>query len=139
VPGSVRSSASVGCNTLIHEGATPIRNVDDILVALGTGPSHPPPASRSGKARAPRAEHPQLLEACGPQVVPGDAADVGGDQVLGTLDEKVRASIGWRPLCIEEIVERSGLPVTAVVVALDRLEQQQVVTDEDGWWARRRG
>ena len=35
VPGPVRSSASVGTNTLLHEGATPIRGAADILDALG--------------------------------------------------------------------------------------------------------
>ena len=35
VPGSVHSSASVGTNTLIHEGATPVRDAQDVLDALG--------------------------------------------------------------------------------------------------------
>lgn len=52
VPGPVHSSASVGTNTLLHEGATPVRGAQDVLDALGLfepdrsgGPSlrRPPP------------------------------------------------------------------------------------------------
>jgi DNA-binding IclR family transcriptional regulator len=57
-----------------------------------------------------------------------------GDRALSTLDERVRASLNWRPLCLEEIVERSGLPAAAVVVSLDSLEQQGLVTGDRGWW-----
>jgi DNA processing protein len=56
---------------------------------------------------------------------------------LRTMDEVVLAALGWRPLCLDEVVERSGLPVTAVVVALERLEEQGAVRGEAGWWVRR--
>ncbi len=45
---------------------------------------------------------------------------------LGALEDRVGTALGWRPLCLEEIVERSGVPVGAVVVALDRLEERGV-------------
>jgi len=35
VPGSVRNPAAAGTNQLLAEGATPVRDVDDVLVALG--------------------------------------------------------------------------------------------------------
>jgi DNA processing protein len=35
VPGSVRSAAAAGCNDLLAEGRAPVRDVDDVLVALG--------------------------------------------------------------------------------------------------------
>jgi predicted Rossmann fold nucleotide-binding protein DprA/Smf involved in DNA uptake len=54
------------------------------------------------------------------------------------LDGRVLAALSARPLCLEEIVERSGLPVTAVVVALERLEEQGALLCEAGWWARAR-
>jgi DNA-binding IclR family transcriptional regulator len=50
----------------------------------------------------------------------------------------VLAAVSGRSLCLEEIVERSGLPVTAVVVALERLEEQGTLRGEGGWWARAR-
>ena len=34
VPGSVRSSASAGCNALLVDGAAPVRDVHDVLAAV---------------------------------------------------------------------------------------------------------
>jgi DNA processing protein len=39
VPGSVRSPASVGTNQLLADGCPPVRDVDDVLVALGLATS----------------------------------------------------------------------------------------------------
>jgi DNA processing protein len=41
VPGSVRSSASVGTNRLLAEGATPVCDSSDILTALSLQPPDP--------------------------------------------------------------------------------------------------
>jgi predicted Rossmann fold nucleotide-binding protein DprA/Smf involved in DNA uptake len=54
------------------------------------------------------------------------------------MDQVVLAAVGWRPLCLDEIVERSRLPATAVVVGLERLEAQGAIGGEEGWWVRRR-
>jgi DNA processing protein len=108
VPGSVRSAASVGTNRLLHEGAVPVRGAQDVLDALGIFDARPAPA-----------------------LVPAPA------NPLGALDKAVLAAVGWRPLCLDEVVERSGVPVTAVVVALERLEDQGAVRDEAGWWVRK--
>jgi predicted Rossmann fold nucleotide-binding protein DprA/Smf involved in DNA uptake len=51
----------------------------------------------------------------------------------------VLGAVGWYPLCLEDIVERSGLPVAAVVIALEALEEEGMVTAEAGWWCRRQG
>jgi predicted Rossmann fold nucleotide-binding protein DprA/Smf involved in DNA uptake len=117
VPGPVYSPACAGTNTLLHEGAVPVRNAQDVLDVLGIfdsrqvlGPQGP------GAYRKP-----QLAPLSGP---------------LGALDDKVLAAIGCRSLCLDEIVERSGLPVTAVVVSLDRLEQAGAVSGGAGWWSR---
>ena len=202
VPGSVHSSASVGTNTLIHEGATPVRDAQDVLDALGmfetkklspalegsvawrqgpagpgsrgpvhaadgpdgqaspsglSGPgAHPigpgPPGGYSGYSAAGRSNPggfsggapgwgqrgtgPRPPTAAGRPARRERGARVGavGDGALSTLDERVRASLNWRPLCLEEIVERSGLPAAAVVVSLDSLEQQGLVTGDGGWW-----
>lgn len=39
VPGSVRSAASAGTNQLLADGCHPVRDVDDVLVALGLTPA----------------------------------------------------------------------------------------------------
>jgi predicted Rossmann fold nucleotide-binding protein DprA/Smf involved in DNA uptake len=61
-----------------------------------------------------------------------------GAEPANPIDGRVLAAVSGRPLCLEEIVERSGLPVTAVVVALERLEEQGALLGEAGWWARAR-
>jgi DNA processing protein len=117
VPGPVRSDASVGSNRLLHEGATPVRGAQDVLDALrifeGT-----PSGARAGRA------------AQGPETGPATSLD--------SMDQVVLGAVGWRPLCLDEIVERSRLPVTAVVVCLERLEGQGAVGGDGDWWVRRR-
>ena len=108
VPGSVRSAASVGTNRLLHEGAVPVRGAQDVLDALGMFDARPAPGS------VPRP-----------------------DGAMRTMDKAVLAAVGWHPLCLDEVVERSGLPVTAVVVALERLEANGSVGGEAGWWVRK--
>jgi predicted Rossmann fold nucleotide-binding protein DprA/Smf involved in DNA uptake len=53
------------------------------------------------------------------------------------MDQVVLGAVGWRPLCLDEVVERSGLPATAVVVCLERLHDQGAVAGEAGWWVRK--
>jgi DNA processing protein len=131
VPGPVYSSACAGTNTLLHEGATPVRNAQDVLDALGffdTWPAGGRPVGRAGGRCPGRAEAgvPAYLQ-----------LELPGSGALGALDEKVLAAVGLHPLCLEEVVERSGLPVTAVVVSLDRLEQAGAVSGGAGWWSRK--
>jgi DNA processing protein len=137
VPGSVQSPASVGTNTLLHEGATPVRGAQDVLDALGIfdQPGQPRRRARAGTARNAGTPH-----AGGAPVVgnPTGSGKPMGNGPANPLDDKVLAAMTGRPLCLEEIVERSGLPVTAVVVALERLEEQGALRGEAGWWARAR-
>lgn len=61
VPGSVRNAASAGTNQLLADGCHPVRDVDDVLVALGLTP-----ASRRGRRDrrpAPDATAEAVLEA----------------------------------------------------------------------------
>jgi DNA processing protein len=117
VPGSVHSPASAGTNALLRDGATPVRGAQDVLDALGL---------QGGAVAPPEA---------------GDARNNDRSTAAGAphpLAERVLAALGWRPLCLEELVERSGLPVGAAVVVLDQLEAAgEVVSSEDGWWCRR--
>ncbi len=138
VPGSVHSSASVGTNTLLHEGATPVRGAQDVLDALGmfetAGSTSARAAAGGGRpgGRGHGASPGTSDRTSGPGPKPAPPAGP-----FGALDDRVRSAISWRPLCLEEIVERSGLPLGAVVVALDRLEQQGSVAMGSGWWVRK--
>ena len=139
VPGSVQSAASVGTNTLLHEGATPVRGAQDVLDALGIFDQIGQPRRRAGaeKGRSAGTGHAGRapVESSGDPTGRGNPA---GNGPANPLDDKVLAAMTGRPLCLDEIVERSGLPVTAVVVALERLEEQGAVRGEAGWWARGR-
>jgi DNA processing protein len=145
VPGSVQSPASVGTNTLLHEGATPVRGAQDVLDALGIFDEVGQPNRRAGAGTGRSAGTGHVGRA--PLVGSGDPAGRGspagrgnptGNGPANPLDDKVLGAMTGRPLCLEEIVERSGLPVTAVVVALERLEEQGALRGEAGWWARAR-
>jgi DNA processing protein len=124
VPGSVQSAASVGTNSLLHEGATPVRGAQDVLDALGMFASGAGPKSGDGVRQARAGASPRVA---GP---PRPAR-------RNALEERVLAAVTRRPLCLEDIVERSGLPVTAVVVALEQLEGRGELVGEAGWWARK--
>ena len=105
VPGSRRNPSAEGCNTLLADGAQPLLDPDDVLVALGLTPGSrrgwgaPPPRPTPDEAGT------QILDACG-----GEAADV--DQLIG----------------------RTGLTPEAVSVALRSLERQGWVEHRRGWW-----
>jgi DNA processing protein len=141
VPGSVLSSASAGTNLLLREGALPVRNADDVLQALGlrgvgvssvTQPSLPAlPASKDGagaQEAATRAPGPDGTFAA------GDGDEWPGS--LGPVERTVHQALGRRPQTVDQLVERSGLPLGAVLVALDRLDQRGAAAHSAGWWTR---
>ena len=147
VPGSVQNPASVGTNTLLHEGAIPVRGAQDVLDALGIFDDPAQPGRRPGQRSEPgrtaaepgRTAAEPGSTAAAPGAGAGPAATVAaarGAEPRGPVDDRVLAAVTGRPLCLEEIVERSGLPVTAVVVALERLEEHGALRGEAGWWAR---
>lgn len=105
VPGSRRNPSAEGCNALLADGAQPLLDPDDVLVALGLTPGSrrgwgaPPPRPTPDTAGA------RILDACG-----GDAASV------------------------DQLVSRTGLAPEAVTVALRTLERQGWVEHRRGWW-----
>ena len=137
VPGSVQSPASVGTNTLLHEGATPVRGAQDVLDALGIF-DHPRRGKVTGMGTARGAGAGAGAGLAARMPVARGAEPMKPPDDMGPLDRRVLAAVTSRPLCLEEIVERSGLPVTAVVVALERLEERGALRGEAGWWARGR-
>jgi DNA processing protein len=105
VPGSRRNPSAEGCNALLADGAQPLLDPDDVLVALGMTPGSrrgwgaPPPRAAPGSDGA------RILEACA-----GEAATV------------------------DQLVSRTELPPEAVTVALRALERQGWVEHRRGWW-----
>ncbi|HEY3140155.1 MAG TPA: DNA-processing protein DprA [Acidimicrobiales bacterium] len=100
VPGSVRSAASVGVNDLLAEGRTPVRDVDDVLLALGLGAaSRRQPVERRP---APTADDQPVLEAVGWQ--PASLDEIA----LRTGLSIVELASALDRLCASGWVERDG-------------------------------
>ncbi len=91
VPGSVKNGAADGTNQLLVDGCAPVRSADDVLMALGLA-TIDSAIRRSGGRPAPS----------------GDAG-------------VVFAAIDDGPTSVDEIVHYSGLELSAVYLALERL------------------
>ena len=105
VPGSVRSPASSGTNQLLADGAAPVRDVGDVLVALGL--VRPlPPTSRMTTCAAP--------------------LDPAAQTVLDVLQSD--------PATPDSVARRTGLPPSVVLASLHRLEVEGMVIPSGGWW-----
>jgi DNA processing protein len=119
VPGSVRSPASRGTNTLIVDGMVPIRDVEDVLVALelaiAADSTVTPPRGVQRRGATGRARRPAL--------------DTASRRVHGALDHD--------PAPLDTVVVRSGLALGAVSLALEQLVEAGMATGEGGWWSRR--
>ncbi|MGC8627705.1 MAG: DNA-processing protein DprA [Acidimicrobiales bacterium] len=115
VPGSVLSPASAGTNVLLREGAHLVRTAQDVLDIMGLAPSR----LSLGPAQSPL----------------GSEAEAGGAR--GPVERSVLGALGRRPRTVDEVVERSGLPLGAVLVALDALKERGAAVEQAGWWSGR--
>ncbi len=106
VPGSVRSPAAAGTNQLLAEGCHPVRDAQDVLVALGLG------AATRGRASTDRRAAP---DACGRAV----------------LD-----ALGWEPATFEHLAVRSSLALPELAVALEWLQVEGWIGLAGGWYER---
>lgn len=95
VPGPIRSAASMGTNRLIADGAVPVCELVDVLLAAGW----------SGQVSV-AAVHPASA----------DGADGAASPLLDVLC--------WQPLTPDEIIDRSGMEVTACLAEMTRLEAE---------------
>jgi DNA processing protein len=121
VPGSVRSSASAGCNALLVDGAAPVRDVEDVLAAvelvIAGRPGIDPPAGSTG-----------VSEATAPiGVAPSPLAL----RAFQALDQD--------PASLDTVVRRCGLPLADVAEALEQLAAVGLAAGPGGWWSRMRG
>lgn len=118
VPGSVRSPASSGTNALLVDGATPVRDVADVLALLELSiagqPHIVPPRVRRARAKA-RADG---------RVSPGNLAA----RVLEVLESD--------PVALDTVMLRCGLSLGEVSLALEELSDCGLAADEGGWWWR---
>lgn len=102
LPGPVTSRASQGTNLLIRDGATLVRNVDDILECLGPFPQ--PVSAENGR------------------LVHRPAEALLNERELMVLD-----LIASEATSIDRIVQTSGLPVSHVLATISVLEVRKLI------------
>jgi DNA processing protein len=106
VPGSVMNPSSEGTNRLIVDGASPVLDCGDVLVALGL--ARPAAADQRPDRR------------------PMPCRD----------DRVVLELLGSDPLSLDSIALRSGQPLADIAVALGRLEAGGWVVRSGAWFER---
>lgn len=113
VPGSIRSPASAGTNALLRDGAAPLLDLDDLVVAMSlAGAPLPGAAAAASGSAAP--------------------AELDGD------DARVWEAVSFEPVTTEQVIVRSGLPPGRAMAALRRLEAGGRLTSTGGGrWERR--
>jgi DNA processing protein len=108
VPGSIDSPRSKGCHSLIKNGAKLCEGAEDILSEfeyLFPPSNRPPGAAETGVLPA--------LE-------------------LSETEQLVYGTLSHEDISIDDVIERSGLPVSAVSVALLSLEMKRLVRQLPG-------
>jgi DNA processing protein len=119
VPGSVRSAASAGCNALLVDGATPVRDVEDVLAAVELA----------------IAGRPGIVP---PRVVPATPSDQGARPFTPSPEaaHALRA-LDHDPASLDTVVRRCARPLAEVAEALEQLAAAGLASGEGGWWSRR--
>jgi DNA processing protein len=102
VPGRVDNRTSRGCHRLIRDGAKLVESVEDILEELGPLANATP--SRDGRLL----RNPAELQ-------------------LNVQEQAVLTVIQDSPTSIDEVVQRSGLPVNRVLATISVLEMRKLV------------
>ena len=117
VPGPVNSAASAGCHRLIRDyGATLVTNADDITELHGH-----PPSDRSG-ASTPRVE---------PVETPTRKTSAEQTRLVDALSFS-------SPREVTDIAARAGLSTAAVQSLLGALEIDELVTERERGWVKRK-
>lgn len=134
VPGSVRSAASAGTNALLVDGCFPVRDADDVLVALSLARRRadrpdPLPSSAVPVAARERAPRPSELPPVGGTPPPPPTA--------GTVDAAVLAALDAEPTPVEVLALRTGLALGELARAAHHLVVAGWVDAGDGWWSAR--
>jgi DNA processing protein len=157
VPGSVHSPAAAGSNQLLYDGPGPVRDAWDVLDGLGIlvpdrdrprpGATRRVHRSRErgaparvsvGSSESPPSANKAATAGCpGPEAVPSRHPTAGREPTEWPHDaRRVIEAAGWRPASLNQIVRRSGLPVTTTMALLDQLEGAGVLAREGTWWVR---
>ena len=108
IPGSIHNPLARGCHQLIRQGAKLVETSQDILEELG---------SLAGAASSLRF---------------GEAADSTADTPAEASHRQVLQAMAYEPVSIDTLVERTGLPASAISSILLILELQGQVSIQSG-------
>lgn len=112
IPGSIHNPLARGCHALIRQGAKLVETAADIIEELAP-----------------------LAAVAPPEAIP-EVHD-GNPENLGTEADKVIASLGFDPVSVDTLIERSGLSSQTVTSILLVLELQGYVSSaSDGLYTR---
>ncbi|MFD0980248.1 DNA-processing protein DprA [Tropicimonas aquimaris] len=135
VPGHPFDGRASGCNLLIRDGATLVRNADDVLDALGAAPSSRPGTHRAPVRRGPGRRldtepAPAAPDGNRPPRLNRDAqhAAVPGDP----LRNRILSFLGLTPLSEDQLLRDLCLPAPAVAEELLALEMDGAVVRHPG-------
>jgi len=114
VPGHPFDARAAGCNMLIRDGAVLVRNVNDILEAIGAG-------------RPVRIE----AEEAGP-VLPGPVPARRALADVAALHSQILARLGPSPVAEDQLIRDMGVPAAMVAPELVVLELEGLIQRQSG-------
>jgi len=141
VPGSVKSPSSAGTNGLLVDGCIPVRDAEDVLVAVslasGDRPA-PAPVPEAGTLVAARGRHRRASRSPAPVAGPPPTSPSGRPlPAPGTPDRVVYDAVDAEPTTVEAVLLRTGLSVADTAGACRRLVDHGLLRAGAGWWSRR--
>ena len=125
VPHAPWSERGRGCAHELARGARAITCAGDVLAAITDEPPVPQTKARKKSVKRKRQEGHTLS-----WIESAHAPSRAFGSEMGTIERAVLAVLGEQPMHIDEICERAGLSLSAVVEALLTLTLQAVVVED---------
>jgi DNA processing protein len=122
VPGHPIDARASGCNMLIRDGATLVRNADDVIEAL-------PAAPTASEADTAQTELPLPPE---PSAIPEPAPQRRTLRETASLHQQILGRLGPSPLAEDQLIRDLASPPQAVAPALVALELDGRITRHPG-------
>ena len=128
IPGSIRNPMAQGCHKLIQQGAKLVQSPDDVFAEI------------AGHIQLDLSEAlPEDLELdkeSGKEFDKHGGHDGKSDNKLDKKQSKLLELVGYDPVMIDTIVERSQLPVTEVIPVMLILEMKGYIASDNGFYTR---
>lgn len=120
VMGNINSRYSTGTNKMIKNGATPVTSYVDVIEAF---PHYRIVSVKSDKPEFSERNNPELNK---------EPVLHKTDVNLSETVKKIYETIGNAPICVDEIVVKTGLPVSKVLQSLTELELLSLISCQQG-------